>query len=105
MKPPEIYSLAENFCLGSRRLDLFGSRSRPRPGWVTSGFEHPGEPSPGPKKAKKDVVEKLEEMVTGEEDTLEWGEFEKDTYEQLALINGRYVYPTSAGTNFPDLSD
>ena len=35
-KPPEMYTLIENFCLGIRRLEIFGkSRSSLRRGWVT----------------------------------------------------------------------
>lgn len=35
-KPPEMYTLIENFCLGMRRLELFGrARSSLRRGWVT----------------------------------------------------------------------
>lgn len=34
-KPPEMYTLIENFCLGTRRLEVFGKRSSLRRGWVT----------------------------------------------------------------------
>ncbi|KAJ3505731.1 hypothetical protein NMY22_g17480 [Coprinellus aureogranulatus] len=34
-KPPEMYTLIENFCLGMRRLELFGRPSSLRRGWVT----------------------------------------------------------------------
>ena len=34
-KPPEMYSLIENFCLGIRRLEIFGRPSSLRRGWVT----------------------------------------------------------------------
>ncbi|BEI94536.1 uncharacterized protein CcaverHIS019_0701080 [Cutaneotrichosporon cavernicola] len=33
--PPYLYTLIENFCLGARRLELFGDGARARPGWVT----------------------------------------------------------------------
>jgi len=36
-KPPELYSLIENFCLGMRRLEVFGRSSSLRRGWVTVG--------------------------------------------------------------------
>ncbi|KAJ3410072.1 N6-adenosine-methyltransferase subunit mettl14 [Chytridiales sp. JEL 0842] len=36
-KPEEIYSIIENFCLGRRRLELFGKDANVRPGWVTVG--------------------------------------------------------------------
>ncbi|KAJ7490577.1 MT-A70-domain-containing protein [Mycena latifolia] len=36
-KPPEMYALIENFCLGTRRLEVFGrARSSLRRGWVTA---------------------------------------------------------------------
>ena len=38
-KPSEIYSIIENFCLGVRRLELFGNDQSMRPGWVTVGPE------------------------------------------------------------------
>ncbi|KAJ3986948.1 MT-A70-domain-containing protein [Lentinula detonsa] len=34
-KPPEMYTLIENFCLGIRRLEVFGRASSLRRGWVT----------------------------------------------------------------------
>jgi mRNA m6A methyltransferase non-catalytic subunit len=36
-KPPELYALIENFCLGTRRLEIFGRPSSLRRGWVTVG--------------------------------------------------------------------
>ncbi|CCF54297.1 hypothetical protein NDA11_003171 [Ustilago hordei] len=38
-KPPELYSIIENFCLGTRRLELFGRNSNLRRGWLTIGLE------------------------------------------------------------------
>lgn len=35
LKPPEMYTLVENFCLGFRRLELFGRARTIRRGWVT----------------------------------------------------------------------
>ena len=34
-KPEEIYKLIEHFCLGRRRLELFGCQRNIRPGWVS----------------------------------------------------------------------
>ena len=34
-KPPEMYTLIENFCLGTRRLEVSGKLSSLRRGWVT----------------------------------------------------------------------
>ena len=36
-KPVEIFHMIEHFCLGRRRLHLFGNDSSIRPGWVTAG--------------------------------------------------------------------
>lgn len=38
-KPEEIYSIIEHFCLGRRRLHLFGKDTTLRPGWLTVGPE------------------------------------------------------------------
>ncbi|CDS02008.1 related to KAR4-transcription factor required for gene regulation in response to pheromones [Sporisorium scitamineum] len=38
-KPPELYQTIENFCLGTRRLELFGRNRNLRRGWLTIGFE------------------------------------------------------------------
>nr|CAG4641744.1 EOG090X07CF [Eurycercus lamellatus] len=36
-KPSEIFKIIEHFCLGKRRLHLFGRDSTIRPGWLTVG--------------------------------------------------------------------
>jgi mRNA m6A methyltransferase non-catalytic subunit len=36
-KPEELFNIVENFCMGRRRLEVFGSESSLRPGWVTVG--------------------------------------------------------------------
>lgn len=36
-KPEEIYHIIEHFCLGRRRLHIFGSDSTLRPGWLSIG--------------------------------------------------------------------
>ncbi|XP_050532862.1 N6-adenosine-methyltransferase non-catalytic subunit isoform X1 [Daktulosphaira vitifoliae] len=38
-KPVEIFHIIEHFCLGKRRLHLFGRDSTIRPGWLTLGPE------------------------------------------------------------------
>ncbi|KDN39256.1 MT-A70-domain-containing protein [Tilletiaria anomala UBC 951] len=38
-KPPELYNLIENFCLGTRRIELFGRNRNLRRGWLTVGAE------------------------------------------------------------------
>lgn len=36
LKPPEMYTLIENFCLGTRRLEIFGRAQTVRRGWITA---------------------------------------------------------------------
>ncbi|CAG8440212.1 2437_t:CDS:2 [Dentiscutata heterogama] len=36
-KPEELYHIIEHFCLGRRRLELFGKDHNIRPGWLTIG--------------------------------------------------------------------
>lgn len=36
-KPEEIFNIIEHFCLGKRRLYLFGRDNTIRPGWLTVG--------------------------------------------------------------------
>jgi N6-adenosine-specific RNA methylase IME4 len=38
-KPPEMMDLVENFCLGTRRLELFGRNRNLRRGWLTVGMD------------------------------------------------------------------
>ncbi|KAG2174444.1 hypothetical protein INT44_006707 [Umbelopsis vinacea] len=38
-KPEELYHIVEHFCLGTRRLELFGENHNLRPGWVTLGCD------------------------------------------------------------------
>ena len=44
-KPHELYCIAERFCLGTRRIELFGTNRNIRRGWLTVGAHvGPGEP-------------------------------------------------------------
>lgn len=38
-KPHELYTIIENFCLGTRRLELFGTNRNLRDGWLTVGCD------------------------------------------------------------------
>jgi len=42
-KPPEMYTLIENFCLGTRRLKLFGKPHCLKRGWVVVGELDPSD--------------------------------------------------------------
>ena len=41
VKPTELYDLIERYCVGRRRLELFGSEHNLRPGWLTLGLDIP----------------------------------------------------------------
>uniref|UniRef100_A0A6A7G743 N(6)-adenosine-methyltransferase non-catalytic subunit METTL14 n=2 Tax=Hirondellea gigas TaxID=1518452 RepID=A0A6A7G743_9CRUS len=41
-KPLEIYQIIERFCLGRRRIELFGNSNNIRPGWITVGKDVEG---------------------------------------------------------------
>ncbi|OJA20943.1 hypothetical protein AZE42_03495 [Rhizopogon vesiculosus] len=85
-KPPEMYTLIENFCLGTRRLELFGRVcSSLRRGWVTVLTEGDG-------------ITAGEQARTPEGDVAQ--QWDKDTWEeatrQLAsLAGGKSVVPNS----------
>ncbi|KAF8305565.1 MT-A70-domain-containing protein [Clavulina sp. PMI_390] len=91
-KPPEMYSLIENFCMGLRRLELFGRAYSLRPGWVTAGEFSVNDPplvvSPG------SVPE------AGTEDRIPADKWERDWWD--AHINsytdamGKHVVPTTS---------
>jgi len=38
-KPPDLYEIVEHFCLGTRRLELFGTNRNLRDGWLTVGWD------------------------------------------------------------------
>jgi len=38
-KPPHLYEIVEHFCLGTRRLELFGTNRNLRDGWLTVGWD------------------------------------------------------------------
>jgi hypothetical protein len=85
-KPPEMYTLIENFCLGTRRLELFGrARSSLRRGWVTVLTEGDG-------------INAGEQARTQEGDVAH--QWDKDTWEEAtrhlaSLAAGKCVVPNS----------
>jgi hypothetical protein len=118
VKPPELFSLAENFSMGTRRLDLFGSRTRPRQGWVIADWALPASTAPAAsinsgvgqvEAGGTSAVDRLESIAAAEDLRVPAGEdpapaadgvrlFDKDAYEALVRIDGRYLYPTPDGT-------
>ncbi|KAF8596934.1 MT-A70-domain-containing protein [Ceratobasidium sp. AG-I] len=79
-KPPEMYSLIENFCLGTRKLEIFGKQSSLRKGWVTALSANVSPPN-------------LKEGNETEPAAVPW---DKATWEASAhRENGRFVVPSS----------
>lgn len=78
-KPPETYTLVENFCLGLRRLELFGRTHSLRPGWVTVG----------------EGLDELDPELGAVKWEREWWDYHVHS---ITDMNGRHVVPTSAGT-------
>ena len=110
-KPPEMYTLVENFCLGLRRLELFARARSLRRGWVSVLAE--GEEAHVPAvQARVDdpqlslSPEQLEggTNVLGQELSLyraeRWNQDKWETTMRGWLQNGRAVVPMTPG-KFP----
>ncbi|CAE6407384.1 unnamed protein product [Rhizoctonia solani] len=81
-KPPEMYSLIENFCLGTRRLEIFGKPSSLRRGWVTVLAANAGTPP-------KEQEDTSDDAPT----PIRW---DKATWESsVHRENGKYIVPGS----------
>jgi hypothetical protein len=74
-----MYSLIENFCLGARRLEIFGRASSLRRGWVTCG----------------DLDDAAYELEKSNGRAWDRELYESDI--RQALTNGRAIVPSSAG--------
>lgn len=81
LKPPELQSLIENFCLGTRRLHLYGSPHSLRRGWLTLSSPSP---SSKPTFSPESVVHPVEREGTAQEQRERWGaprEWTRDEWE------------------------
>jgi mRNA (2'-O-methyladenosine-N6-)-methyltransferase len=89
LKPPETYTLVENFCLGLRRLEIFARGKTLRRGWVSCLAVGEEERIPNMDEAMKDGE--------GDRCPIPW---DKDAWEasikELAS-GGKLVVPTSSG--------
>ncbi|KAL0952732.1 hypothetical protein HGRIS_006963 [Hohenbuehelia grisea] len=94
-KPPEMYTLIQNFCLGTRRLEIFGRKSSSfRRGWVTVL---------GPGQDEGLSLEKAEdrspmihvETEDGKLDVTRWDRDEWDTAIQGFANGGKPVVPST----------
>lgn len=83
-KPPEMYQLIENFCLGTRRLELFGRYHSLRRGWVCVTAEE---------------LEMSDEEAREKDDAMP---FDRQTWErQITDLaqGGKFIVPNSAGAS------
>ncbi|GAA5821051.1 hypothetical protein JCM3770_004352 [Rhodotorula araucariae] len=79
LKPPELQSLIENFCLGTRRLHLYGSPRALRRGWLTVAAS-----STAPYASALVPLRPVEREGTAEEQDARWGaprEWNRDEWE------------------------
>jgi MT-A70 len=83
-KPPELYALIENFCLGTRRLEIFGRPSSLRRGWVTVG----------------DIGDAAFELEKVDGRVWEKESYEEELGRTRDALTGKYVVPTSPGWHF-----
>ncbi|KAJ8463522.1 hypothetical protein ONZ45_g17552 [Pleurotus djamor] len=95
-KPPEMYTLIENFCLGTRRLEVFGRVPTSfRRGWVT--VVTPGHDDRLPDASRSSAVPL--NYTTEEGDVIEVSRWDKEKWEhgiQLFADGGKAVVPMTA---------
>ncbi|GAA6043527.1 hypothetical protein JCM8097_002261 [Rhodosporidiobolus ruineniae] len=73
LKPPELQSLIENFCLGTRRLHLYGSPHALRRGWLTVSAPSASAASSGEMFSAESLVHPVEKEGSPEEQAERWG--------------------------------
>ena len=93
LKPPEMYTLVENFCLGLRRLELFARGKTLRRGWVSVLAEGEEE------RVQDVVVEDDGDVIT---QTRIWDKevWEREVKELAKGSGGRMVVPMTSGEAF-----
>ena len=89
LKPPEMYTLVESFCLGLRRLELFARGKTLRRGWVSVLAE-------GEEERVEDVVEDDGEGIA---QARVWDKdvWERELKELAKGSGGRMVVPMTSG--------
>ena len=116
-KPPEMYTLVENFCLGLRRLELFARARSLRRGWVSVLAESEEMHAPavqaqaraGDAQLSLSPEQQLEAgtNVLGQELAVyraeRWDQDKWETAMRAWLQNGRAVVPMTPGTSFKSL--
>ncbi|GEM10747.1 methyltransferase like 14, transcription regulator [Rhodotorula toruloides] len=99
LKPPEIQTLIENFCLGTRRLHLYGSPRSLRRGWLTVPS------ASSPPFSSESPVPPVENEGTTDEQKERWGAARQWSREEWEARWKRPVVPGSlaAEGNGPEL--
>ena len=89
LKPPEMYTLVESFCLGLRRLELFARGKTLRRGWISVLAE-------GEEERVEDVVEDDGEGIA---QARVWDKdvWERELKELAKGSSGRMVVPMTSG--------
>lgn len=100
LKPPETYTLIENFCLGLRRLEIFGRARTLRRGWVTALAE--GEEELLGPQEREGAPDSDQQMVDGEEDPVKWDResWETKIKELVSPGSVKLVVPMSSGKTY-----
>jgi mRNA (2'-O-methyladenosine-N6-)-methyltransferase len=106
-KPPEMYTLVENFCLGLRRLELFARARSLRRGWVSVLADGEETHVPAVQARAADAQLSPEQLLDGANNVLgqELGvdraeRWDQDKWEAAMrgwLQNGRAVVPMTQG--------
>ena len=93
LKPPEMYTLIENFCLGLRRLEIFGRARTLRKGWVSALAE--GEETIAQAQAGDDVP-----MAGDDETPVRWDReaWEAQIKAYATEAGGKSVVPMTSGS-------
>ena len=100
VKPPELYTIIENFCLGSRRLELFGSARNCRRGWLTIGTDV----APPPSVKLEDATETLDAEAEAAAEWLRPRPYVKEVYDAFFDTSsdgqGIVAVPNTPGQGF-----
>ena len=99
LKPPETYTLIENFCLGLRRLEIFGRARTLRRGWVTALAE--GEEESVSVQSQGDALGQDEVMDDEVDKPVRWNResWEAKVRELVPPGAAKLVVPMSSGNS------
>ena len=99
LKPPETYTLIENFCLGLRRLEIFGRARTLRRGWVTALAEGEEESLDT---QSQDIAADQDQTMDDQERPVRWDRdsWEAKVKELVPHGAARLVVPMTSGNAF-----